>query len=166
MSLLTPEFGLVFWMLVIFLIVLFILGKWGWPVISKSIAERNQYIEDSIVSAKEANVKLESVKAETNKLIAEARAQQNQILHDANGIKDQIISDAKKQAEVEANKIIENAKVTIQSEKDNALKEIKLQVIQLSVQLSEKVIKREFEDKKNQESFINEQLDELNAINS
>lgn len=164
MSLLTPDFGLVFWMLVTFLIVFFILAKFAWPVITDMIAERNQYIENSIQSAKEANEKLQNIKAETEKILADAKRQQLQIVNEASKVKEQIISEAKNQADAEAAKLIENAKTTIQSEKDNALKEIKVQVIELSLMLSEKVLQNQLSDKASQEAFINKKLDEINTL--
>ena len=164
MSLLTPDFGLVFWMLVTFLAVLFILGKFAWPAITEMIAKRNQYIEDSIQSAKEANEKLQNVKAEADKILSDAKSQQLQIVHDATKVKEEIISEAKKNAGIEAAKIIEDAKSSIQTEKDNAIKEIKIQVIGLSLQLSEKVLQRQLSDKSSQEAFINEKLDEINLL--
>lgn len=165
MSLITPEIGLVFWMLVVFGIVFFILAKFAWPMITESIAERNKFIEDSIQSAKEANEKLQNIKAESEKILNEAKNQQFQIVHEAQNVKEQIIAEAKKQAEEEAAKIIENAKSSILSEKENALKDIKIQVIELSLQLSEKVLQRQLTDKNSQEDFINAKLDEFNAIN-
>lgn len=96
MSLLTPDFGLVFWMLVTFLAVLFILGKFAWPAITEMIAKRNQYIEDSIQSAKEANEKLQNIKAEADKILSDAKSQQLQIVHDATKVKEEIISEAKR----------------------------------------------------------------------
>lgn len=165
MSLITPEFGLVFWMLVVFGIVFFLLAKFAWPVITEMIAQRNKYIEDSIQSAKDANEKLNNIKKESEKILNEAKSQQFQIVHEAQNVKDQIIAEAKKQAETEAAKIIENAKSSINAEKENALKDIKVQVIELTLQLSEKVLKKQFNDKQSQEAFINEKLDEINAIN-
>lgn len=165
MSLITPEFGLVFWMLVVFGIVFFLLAKFAWPIITEMIAQRNKYIEDSIQSAKDANEKLNNIKKESEKILNEAKNQQFQIVHEAQNVKDQIIAEAKKQAETEAAKIIENAKSSINAEKENALKDIKVQVIELTLQLSEKVLKKQFSDKQSQEAFINEKLDEINAIN-
>lgn len=165
MSLITPEIGLVFWMLVVFGIVFGILAKFAWPMITEAVADRNKRIEDSIQSAKEANEKLQNIKSESEKILNEAKNQQFQIVHEAQNVKEQIIAEAKKQAEIEAAKIIENAKSSIQSEKENALKEIKVQVIELSLQLSEKVLQRQLTDKNSQEDFINAKLDEFNAIN-
>ena len=162
----TPDFGLFFWMLVTFLIVLYILGRFAWPIIVDMIDERNSYIEKSLQSAKDANDKLQNIQAETEKILADAKRQQLQIVNEASKVKEEIISEAKKQAEVEASKLIENAKTSIQGEKENALKDIKIQVIELSMQLSEKVLKKELSDKANQEAFISQKLDEINKLNN
>ena len=87
MSLITPEFGLVFWMLVVFGIVFFILAKFAWPIITEMIAQRNKYIEDSIQSAKDANEKLQNIKNESEKILNEAKNQQFQIVHEAQNVK-------------------------------------------------------------------------------
>lgn len=165
MSLLTPEFGLVFWMLVVFLIVFGVLAKFAWPIISEMIEERNKYIENSIQSAKEANEKLQNIKAEAEKILADAKAQQLQIVNEASKLKEDIISEAKKKADIEAAKILDNAKASIESERDNALKDIKKEVIELSIKLSEKLLINQLEDKAKQEEFINKKLDEINALN-
>ena len=163
MSLLTPDFGLVFWMLLCFLIVLFILGKYGWPVIIGMINKRGEYIEESLKAAHEANERLQNIKAEGEKILAEAKSEQINILREATKVKEQMISDAKDKAQIEAEKIVENAKVTIVREKENAIKEIRSQVAELSVDIAEKVLRRELADEKSQVEMINKLLDEINV---
>jgi len=163
MSLLTPDFGLVFWMLLCFLIVLFILGKYGWPVIIGMINRRGEYIEESLKAAHEANEKLQNIKAEGEKILAEAKSEQINILREATKAKEQMIADAKDRAQIEAEKIVENAKVTIQREKENAIKDIRSQVAELSVDIAEKVLRRELADEKSQVEMINKLLDEINV---
>jgi len=162
MSLLTPDPGLVFWMLLCFLTVLFILGKYGWPIIIKMINKRGDYIEESLKAANEANVRLQNIKAEGEKILAEAKNEHINILKEAVKIKEQIISDAKNQAQAEAGKIIESAKVTIQQEKENAIKDIRSQVAELSISIAEKVLFRELADEKSQIELIDRLLDEVN----
>jgi len=166
MSLLTPEFGLVFWMLLCFLTVLFLLGKFGWPVIINMINKRGDYIEESLKAAHEANERLQNIKVEGEKILAEAKNEQINILKEAVKVKEQIISDAKNQAQVEAGKIIENAKVTIQQEKENAIKDIRAQVAELSISIAEKVLYRELADEKAQIALIDKLLDEVNIAKS
>jgi len=162
MSLLTPDFGLVFWMLLCFLTVLFILGKYGWPVIINMINKRGDYIEESLKAAHEANERLQNIKAEGEKILAEAKNEQINILREAAKVKEQIISDAKNQAQVEAGKIIDDAKVNIQQEKENAIRDIRSQVAELSISIAEKVLYRELADEKSQSELIDKLLDEVN----
>ncbi len=163
MSLLTPDFGLVFWMLLCFLIVLFILGKYGWPVIIGMINKRGDYIEESLKAAHEANERLQNIKAEGEKILSQAKSEQINILKDAAKVKEQIIGDAKDRAQAEAEKIIENAKVAILKEKENAIKDIRMQVAELSIGIAEKVLRRELADEKSQTEMINTLLDEINV---
>ena len=130
-------------MLVCFLCVLFILGKYGWPVIIGMINKRGDYIEDSLKAAKEANEKLQNIKAESDKILSEAKNEQIKILREATKVKEQIISEAKGDAEKEAAKIIDGAKASIQQEKENAIKDIRSQVAELSVNVAEKVLRKE-----------------------
>ena len=124
MSLLTPDFGLVFWMLLCFLIVLVILGKFGWPVIIGMINERGDYIEKSLEAANEANEKLKNIKAEADQILADAKSDRLEIVSEAKKLRDQIIAEAKNEAEKEAAKIKEATAREIQQEKENAIKEI------------------------------------------
>jgi len=163
MSLLTPDFGLVFWMLLCFLIVLFILGKYGWPVIIGMINKRGEYIEESLKAAHEANEKLQNIKAEGEKILSQAKGEQINILKEAAKIKEQIICDAKDRAQAEAEKIIENAQAAILREKENAIKDIRSQVAELSIDIAEKVLRRELADEKSQTEMINKLLDEINV---
>jgi len=166
MSLLTPDFGLIFWMLLCFLIVLFILGKFAWPVIIGMVNKRGEYIEDSLKAAHEANEKLKSLQTESEKILSETRNEQIGILKEAKKLKEQIIFDAKNQAQVEANKIFENAQENIRQEKENAVKDIRVQVTELSVNIAEKVLRRELADKESQIELIDKLLDELNVVKS
>jgi len=163
MSLLTPDFGLVFWMLLCFLTVLFILGKYGWPVIIGMINKRGDYIEESLKAAHEANEKLQNIKSEGEKILAEAKNEQVNILREATKMKEQMIGDAKDKAQIEAEKMIENAKIAIQREKENAIKDIRSQVAELSIGIAEKVLRRELADEKSQTEMINKLLDEINV---
>ncbi len=166
MSLLTPDFGLLFWMLLCFLIVACILGKWGWPAIVGMIEDRGNYIEESLKKADEANAALAGIKAENERLAAEAKNERLEMLKEANRLKEKMIEDAKAQANVEANKIIENAKESIQLEKDNAVKEIRTQVAELSVNIAERIIRGELKSEESQIDMINKLLDEVNIAKS
>lgn len=166
MDLLTPDFGLLFWMVLSFSILAFILGKFGWPVIVNMIEERGNYIEESLKKADEANAALANIKAEGEKLMAETKNERLEMLKEASKIKEQMISDAKVQANAEAAKIIESGKESVQLEKDNAIKEIRSQVAELSVNIAEKIIRGELKDAKSQNDMIEKLLDEINIAKS
>jgi F-type H+-transporting ATPase subunit b len=166
MSLLTPDFGLIFWMLVCFLVLLFILGKYGWPVIIGMIDKRGSYIEESLKAANDANERLKNIQAESEKILVEAKNAQIRILKEATAAKNQMIADAQKQAGVEAEKIIEAARADIRTEKENAIREIRSQVAELSVDVAEKVLRKELADQQSQVDMINRLLDEINIVKS
>lgn len=166
MALLTPEIGLLFWMVLCFVIVLFILGKFAWPVITGMIEERGEYIENSLLAAKEANEKLQNIKAESEKILAEAKNEQLNILREATKMKEQIIAEAKTKAEDEAAIIIDGAKANIQQEKENAIKDIRAQVAELSVEVAEKVLRKNLSSDESQLEMINKMLDEINIAKS
>ena len=114
MELFTPEFGLVFWMFVAFLCLYFILAKFAWPFIIKSMEERADLIDKGVAYAQDAKRQLDNAKSEADKLIAEARNQQADILREASKIKNQIVEDARSEAAAEAKKVSEAAMVSIE----------------------------------------------------
>ena len=106
-SFLTPDFGLLFWMLIAFLVVFFILAKFGFPAIINMVEERKKYIDESLQSAREANEKLANIKAESEVILKEAQLRQSQILKDATATREKIIREAKEKASTEASRIVE-----------------------------------------------------------
>jgi F-type H+-transporting ATPase subunit b len=130
------------------------------------IEERGKYIEDSLKKADEANAALANTKEAAERLLSEAKNERLEMLKEASRLKDQMISDAKTQAVAEANKIMDSAKESIQLEKDNAIKDIRSQVAQLSVDIAEKIIRGELKDAKAQTDMINKYLDEVNIAKS
>jgi F-type H+-transporting ATPase subunit b len=151
-------------MLLVFLVVLFILGKFAWPVITKAIANREKYISDSISVADEAHAKLEGIKAERNTILAQAREEQNVILKEVQLLKEKLIEDAKTQAHAEADKIIADARQSILAEKEQALKEIRNQVALLSIGIAGKVLRKNLESDASQTELVNTLLDEANML--
>ena len=166
MELLTPDFGLVFWMVICFTAVLFILGKYGWPVIVGMINKRSDEIEESILKANEANARLAGRNAETERLLAEAKNERLELLKEASKQKDQIIADAKAEAAKKAQDLLDKAKEDIQLERDNAIKEIRTQVAELSVSIAEKVVREKLTGDKAGLDMINKLLDEVNIAKS
>ena len=161
MGLLTPDPGLVFWMLVIFGAVFFILAKFGFPVIIKAVEDRKTYIDNSLKSAREANERLAHVKEESEQLLQEARAEQARILSEASATRDRIIKEAQSKAITEGNRLMEEVKKQIETEKESALRDIRRQVAMLSVNIAEKIMRNSLKDSKEQEDLINRMLDEM-----
>lgn len=166
MSLLTPESGLLFWMLLTFGVVVFILAKFGFPAILKMVEERRQFIDESILVAQKAHDDLEKVKSEGEAIVNNARKEQAQILNEANQTRDMLIKEAKDKASLEAVKLIEDARKQIQFEKEDAIRDIRRQVAELSVDIAEKVLRGKLEKKDEQMDMINRLLDEINVSKS
>lgn len=163
-SLLTPDTGLLFWMLLAFVIVFIILAKFGFPVITKMVEDRKNYIDESLKKAREANEKLANIQSESELIMRQAREKQAEILKEAMATRDNIIKEARDKADIESKKIIESAKEQIKVEKDLAIRDIRSQIINLSTQVSEKVLRRELDDNNKQLSYIDSLLDEIEAV--
>ncbi len=166
MELFTPEVGLIFWMLIPFLVVFFILAKFAWPAILKGVNERNKYIDDSLLAAKQARDELARVKADGQAIVDEARKEQSRILAEAAKTRDMLISGAKDKAVEEASKIMENAREQIALEKEDAIRQIRREVAALSVEISEKILRKNLEQKTEQMNMIDRLLDEINIPKS
>jgi len=161
MGFVTPDYGTIFWMVIIFGIVLFILKKFAWGPILKALNEREKSIADALNSAEKARKDVAGLKASNDQIITEARKEKDLILKEARDIKDKIVADAKNQANAEAQKSIEYARQQINAEKTAAINDIKKQVAELSVMIAEKVIKKQLENPKNQEVLIEDLLKDL-----
>ncbi len=161
MSLITPDFGLFFWMTVVFLVVLFILWKWGFPVIVKMVDERKAFIDDSLRKAHEANERLANIQKEGETILQEAREKQAQLLKEATATRDAIVEKAQSKAREEGARLLSEAKAEIEAEKQNAIRDIRVQVAQLSVQIAEKVVRAKLSDDKQQMELISRLLDEV-----
>ena len=160
MNLVTPDFGLLFWMVVIFGLVFFLLAKFGFPVITDMVDKRSAKIAQSLKDADEIQARMASWKVEQKQMLEEARREQAAILREAAETKSKIVADAKVQARAEAEKILSEAKVQIEAEKESALRDVRREVALLSVQVAEKVLRHELSDEGNQRAFIDELVDE------
>ena len=118
MSLFMPESGLLFWMLIAFGVVFFVLAKYGFPLITRMVDERKQYIDQSLQAAREANEKLSHIKEESQALLKEARHEQMRILNEAMTTRDQIVKEAHEKARTEGNRLLEEARMQIEKEKE------------------------------------------------
>lgn len=160
-SFFTPDFGLLFWMFITFLVVLIVVGKFGFPAIVKMVEERKAYIDESLNKAREANEKLANIQAESEKILKKAREQQAQILKEAMATRDNIVKDAQIKAHVEGQRILDEAKDLIRVEKENALKDIREQVADLSIQIAEKMLRKELKKSSEQTEMIDRLLNEI-----
>ena len=163
MSLITPDFGLLFWMTIVFLIVLFILWKYGFPVITNMVKERKNFIDESLRKAQEANEKLANIQAESESILQQTRKQQAKILKDAAATRDAIVAQAQDKAKDEGARIINEAKAVIETEKQNAIRDIRSQVATLSIQIAEKILREKLSDDQKQMEVIDRMLDEVTA---
>ena len=161
MGLLTPDPGLLFWMLVTFGVVFFLLAKYGFPIIIKAVEDRKAYIDNSLKSAREANEQLANVKQESEKILAQAREEQNRILSEAAVTRDRIIKDAQDRATVEGQRLMAEVKKQIETEKESAIRDIRRQVAVLSVGIAEKIMRGKLADEKEQNALIVRMLDEM-----
>lgn len=160
-SILTPDLGLLFWMLLAFLTVFFIVAKFGFPVITKMVDERKNYIDESLKKAHEANERLAGIQQECERLLNEARVRQAEILSQAKTTGDSMIREAREKAQAEGAKMLLDAKAQIAAEKENALRDIKQTVADLSVVIAEKVVRQKLVDNEQQQKLIERMLDEV-----
>ncbi len=163
MSILLPDAGLLFWLLVAFGIVFFVLAKYGFPAITTMIDERKRFIDDSLQNAKEANARLANIKAESEAILQAAREEQAKILRDAAATREQLIKEAREKAEIEGNKMLAETKRLIEQEKEDALQEIRNSVAELSLSIAEKVLRNELSTDKAQQAYTNKLVDEAVA---
>ena len=154
MDLITPGFGLIFWQTIIFLVVLFILGKFAWKPILGALKSREDSIEEALLSATKAKEEMANLKADNENLLAEAKKERDKMLKDAAKMGDELRDKAKEEAKVIGDKMIDDARVSIESEKEDAIRQIKDQVAELSIQITEKLLKKNLSDDKSQQELI------------
>ena len=161
MSLFTPEFGLAFWMLVVFLLLFGILAKFAWPSIMRSMDERAAYIDKGVEYARDAEAEREKAKADVQALLAEARQQQMEVLQQTERLKREIIAKAQETATEEAKRISEAAQVAVEQARREAELQLRRQVASLSLQIAEKVMRKVLSSDKAQAEIVEKLLDEL-----
>ena len=161
MELITPGFGLVFWTMITFLILLLILRKFAWKPILDSVSQREEGIKDALASAEQAKKEMQNLQANNEQLLKEARAERDAMMKEAREIKDKMIADAKDEAKDEAAKLIQNAQASIEQEKQAALSELKNQVAELSIGIAETVVKKELSAKKDQLKLVEDLLSDV-----
>lgn len=161
MELLNPSIGIVFWTTIAFLILLFLLRKFAWKPILNTVNQREQKISESLAAAEKAREEMEKLTATNEKLVQEAREERTKILAEAKQIKDKMINEAKDQAKVEADKIAEANRKEIENQKNAAIAELKDTAANLSLEIAEKVIRRELKEDKAQQAYVQELLTDI-----
>ena len=162
-SILTPDPGLLLWMLAAFLVVFVVLAKFGFPAIIGMVEKRKNYIDESLRKAHEATTRLENIKQESESILQEARDKQVAILKEAANTREAIVEDARVKAREESARIISDAKAEIESQKQAAIAAIRQRVALLSVEVSEKVLRKKLDTDQAQMDYINLMLDEVTA---
>jgi len=162
MILVTPDIGLIFWMTLSFSILLFILGKFAWKPILKTLKDREDAIEESLNQAEKAREEMKQLKAHNEELLQQAKEERDAILKEARIIRDNIIEESRTKANQEYNRIIESAKESIHYEKMAAITELKNQIATLSIDIAEKILKEQLSDVENQKKHIDKMMDNIN----
>ena len=164
MDLLLPGIGLLFWTLLAFAAVFFILRKYAWKIIIDSLNEREKGIAESLDTAKKVKAEMAALKSENEALLAKAREERAVMLKEAKETRDKIVNDAKEQAKTDASKILADANAAIHTQKMAALTEIKNQIGNMVIEVSEKVIRKQLDNKAEQEKYIQQMAGELNQF--
>ena len=163
MNLLLPDSGLLFWMTIIFAIVFFVLAKFGFPVITGMVEKRRMRIEDAIEAARKAEDAIAHLNQEQERIIAETRAEQARLKKDAAAERERMIAAAKSEAMIEAQKIMDEAKARIAEEKEDALRDMRREVVKLSLAISEQVLRKELASDEGQKQLIDKLVDEMSG---
>ncbi|MBG44398.1 MAG: ATP synthase F0 subunit B [Aequorivita sp.] len=152
------SFGLFFWQIIIFVLLLILLRKYAWKPILNAVNDREEGIKNALDSAEKAKLEMQNLQADNEKLLQEARSEREVMLKEAREIKAKMIADAKEEAKGEADKMVAQAQAAIESEKKSAIAELKQQVASLSLEIAEKVVKHELSDKDKQLKLVDEML--------
>jgi len=161
MELVQPGLGLIFWMTISFAILIWILAKFAWKPIMKGLKEREQSIDEALHAADKAREEMKQLQFSNEQLLKEAKEERDNILRDARKVKESIIEEAREKANAEANRIVDNAKETIEYEKLAAIHDMKNEVADLSIEIAEKLIRLELSNKEKHNELIQRLLKEV-----
>ncbi|WP_266203432.1 F0F1 ATP synthase subunit B [Pontibacter kalidii] len=161
MELVTPGIGLIFWQTVVFLLVLFLLGKFAWKPIMSALHERETSIENALSAAEKAKLEMQALKADNEKLLAEARMERDKILREASEAANNIVEASKQKANEEGARMIEQAREAIENEKRAAITEVKNMAASLSLEIAEQILRRELSDKTSQQALAQDYIREV-----
>ena len=154
MELITPDFGLIFWMTLAFGIVFLVLAKVAFPIIGKALKKREEKITEALELAERTHEEMKQLQADNEKVLQEAREERDKILTDARSTRDRIIEEAKAKATEETNRIVENAKETIENERKAALTDIKNEIANISIKVAEKILEKQLDSNQAQMDYI------------
>lgn len=166
MSLLMPDIGLLFWMLLSFGIVVFLLCRYGFPVILKSVEARKAYIDQSLETARQANEQLARIRQESENILSAARQEQATLLKEAMRTKEEVLEEARRQARAESARELEKATLRIEQEREKAIREIRVEIAGLAVGVAEKIIREKIEHTDQQQAVVNRLLNEMTISKS
>lgn len=161
MELFTPDFGLVFWMFVAFILLFIVLAVWGWPVIVKMMDARASKIDQGVEDARKAKEQLDNARTEAQKFVKEAQARQAELMREANKMKSDIIEEARKEAAKAAQKEMDAAKVAIDQARKQAELQFRNEVGSFSIEIAEKMLRTQMKSDKAQTELVNKLLDEI-----
>jgi F-type H+-transporting ATPase subunit b len=161
MDLLTPSLGLIFWQLVVFLLLFFLLSKLAWKPIMSSLKERESSIQNALDTAEKARLEMSQLKADNERLVKEAREERDKLLREAREASNRLRDEAQAQAKKSADKIIEDARAAINIEKAAALRDVKAQVAMFSIEIAEKLMKKNLAEDKAQKDLVQNYIKDL-----
>ena len=161
MSLVTPDIGLLFWMVVIFGIVFFLLWKFGFPIITDMVEKRSAHIDESLKLAREAEIRMQDLAREQQQLIDQSKLEQTRILQEATRTRAEIIAKAEQEAAEKAEQLLRKARTEIEAEKESALRDIRKEVAELSVGIAEKVLRKELSSDEAQMAYVDRLVREI-----
>ena len=159
MEIVSPGIGLILWMTLSFAALVFILRRYAWKPILKSLRDREDTIDEALNQANKAREEMKNLKADNEKLLKEAQEERNVILREARKVRESIIEEARTKANEEANNIVENAKERIENEKMAAMTDLKNQIASISIEIAEKILERELSEPSKQEDFLKKLID-------
>jgi F-type H+-transporting ATPase subunit b len=161
MGLVSPDIGLLFWMVFSFSILLFILKKFAWRPILKALSDRENSIDQALKAAQLAKDEMARLQADNEKILREAIIEREKIVKEAREMKESIVRDAKTQATVEANKVMDNAKAAIEQEKAAAINDIKGIIATFSIDIAERILREHLADEENQKILVKNYVDQI-----
>lgn len=160
MELISPDFGFIFWMTLAFGIVFFFIAKFAFPVIGKTLKNREQKIAESLEQAERIHEEMQNIQAKNEELLKKAKEEREEMLNEARISRDKIIEEAKEKAKDETNRLVESAKETIENERKAAMTDIKNEIANISIKVAEKILEKELSTDEAQLNYINEIIKE------